>query len=220
MSSYITITLDTTAPTLDASLSEDQDTGIATLTLSSSSDVDQVKVWGDIDATWPGNSNYGETEGAAPWFDYSTPLQLRLTGAKRVRVKVRDDVWNESSTAQLQIASPEEETPPAAYTPGGRTPSRRRSKVRVIHTVSRLILVTRWATYTAGVKERVGLTLSREEGVSTRTQNDHQVFVASASRIGVRSEDEIGVVLAGTEEVARRLEGPKTEAALLDLDII
>lgn len=55
----------------------------------------QMKVWGDI-------SGGPATEGAAAWQTFNAALPVTLTagdGLKTLNVRLRDDVWNESSVA-------------------------------------------------------------------------------------------------------------------------
>lgn len=63
-----------------------------------------MKVWGDVDTTV--NANIQATEGASTWIAYNTTQAVTLStgdGLKTVNVKVRDDVWNESTAASDTI---------------------------------------------------------------------------------------------------------------------
>ena len=58
----------------------------------------QMKIWGDIVGA--------ETEKTATWQTYASCIQLTLTegdGVKKIYVKLRDDVLNESATANATI---------------------------------------------------------------------------------------------------------------------
>lgn len=111
MANYITITLDTTSPTglvisLDggATFSSDQvvDVGVAlddTILTGY-----QLKLWGDVDTT--NDPNVQGTEGLSSWMTFTDLYQVKLSdgdGTKVIYAKVRDDVFNESSTAQDSI---------------------------------------------------------------------------------------------------------------------
>lgn len=220
MSAFITITLDTTAPSLEAALVENSDTGVSTLTLTSA-DAEEMKVWGDIDVTWPGNDDFAETEGEASWIEFDPSVTMRLVGAKRVRVKVRDDVWNESDTEALQISTPEEE--PVTPTVQGWAPPpvvAEEPVVRVVKTVSRLVLRSLWITFPQPSRSRGGISLTAQEFLAAKSRNARCILVASETEVASRRADRSRVDLALLEEVARKAEGPKTEAALMDLDII
>lgn len=104
MASYFNLILDTLAPS-GVSLtinSGAQYTTSNTVTLTiGTSDSDttgyQMKIWG---------INGVETESAASWQTFSTSKQVTLIsgdGLKTVYVKLRDDVYNESSTVSAQI---------------------------------------------------------------------------------------------------------------------
>jgi hypothetical protein len=58
----------------------------------------QMKLWGDVDTS--NNANIQATEGASAWITYSTSQQVKLSstdGSKTIYLKIRDDVYNESS---------------------------------------------------------------------------------------------------------------------------
>jgi len=111
MASYFTLTLDTTGPA-SPSISLDSGAEYATAqlvtatigTTDSPTTGYQMKIWGDVDTTH--NANIQGTEGASSWISYSTSQQVKLSsgdGSKTVYLKIRDDVYNESSQASDTI---------------------------------------------------------------------------------------------------------------------
>lgn len=104
MSSFFNLTLDTTAPSgLVVKLNEDAEYATSrevTLTISISDEGTsgyQMKIWG-IDGV--------DSENSAFWENFANSKTVTLTegdGLKTVYVKVRDDVWNESSVASDTI---------------------------------------------------------------------------------------------------------------------
>jgi hypothetical protein len=106
-----TLTLDTTAPA-DVTASINSGAAFATaqavtLGVSTSDGTTtgyQMKIWGDVDTA--ANANIQDTEGASAWIAYSTSQAVTLStgdGTKTLNVKVRDDVWNESTAASDTI---------------------------------------------------------------------------------------------------------------------
>lgn len=108
MASSFKLTLDTTAPSLTAALAGGAAvTSVAKVPLAlkitdSSRSGYQYKVWGDVGS--------GVTEEEASWETYGEAeeklLEVELTsgdGTKKVKVKARDDVWNETSTIEKTI---------------------------------------------------------------------------------------------------------------------
>lgn len=64
----------------------------------------QVKIWGDVDTSY--DANVQTTEGASTYFAYTSTKQVNLSagnGTKRLYLKVRDDVYNESGQAQATV---------------------------------------------------------------------------------------------------------------------
>lgn len=105
MASYFNLTLDTTAPSGVGVVIENGAlyTSIVSVDLAiSCSDASKagysMKIWGSVeDAT---------TEAAATWQNYSPTATINLTtgdGLKTVYVKVRDNVYNESTAASATI---------------------------------------------------------------------------------------------------------------------
>lgn len=108
MASSVTITLDTSAPagvtiSLEGGASVVSVRDITAAIASSDADLTgyQMKIYGDVDDAFD-TANYRAVEANAPWISYSATKAIRLAtgdGAKTVRVKVRDDVWNTSAEA-------------------------------------------------------------------------------------------------------------------------
>lgn len=69
----------------------------------------QIKIWGDVDTT--ANASIQTTEGASSWIsptwtsgDATQALTLSTgEGSKTINAKIRDDVWNETSTLTQSI---------------------------------------------------------------------------------------------------------------------
>lgn len=107
MANFVYITLDTTAPS-NPVISISGGAVFATaqivdLTISVGDEVTtgyQMKIWGDVDASY--NTNIKTTEATSGWTAFNTKPQIRLSageGNKTISIKVRDDVYNESSIA-------------------------------------------------------------------------------------------------------------------------
>lgn len=104
MANYINITLDTIAPSgVSILVNGDADKVTSTAAVLSigctdeSTDGYQMKIWGTADAP---------TEADAIWETYRTSKNVTLAsgdGLKTVYVKVRDDVWNESSAVSDSV---------------------------------------------------------------------------------------------------------------------
>jgi len=105
MASYFSVTLDTTGPSNPtislaggATYTSSQ---LINATISTGDGVTtgyQMKLWGDVDTTH--NANIQGTEGASAWITYNTTQQVKLSatdGSKTIYLKIRDDVYNESS---------------------------------------------------------------------------------------------------------------------------
>jgi hypothetical protein len=111
MANYIYLTLDTTQPA-NPSLSILGGATYATAQLVDltigTTDSDktgyQMKIWGSVDNTY--DTNIQETEGVSTWITYNNSKQIKLStgdGSKTINVKIRDDVYNESSVASDSI---------------------------------------------------------------------------------------------------------------------
>lgn len=101
MASYFNLTLDTLAPTISAFTINDgasvTTSRNVTLTITASGDPASMKIWG-IDGV--------ATESAATWETFSSTKSVTLTtgdGTKTVYIKVRDAVYNESSSSSDSI---------------------------------------------------------------------------------------------------------------------
>lgn len=103
MANNFNLTLDTTAPA-NPSIAFTEDyalTPLQTVTLATS-DGDttgyQMKIWGNVDTSY--DVNIQDTEIASVWVTFTTTKQIQLStgdGLKTLSIKIRDDVWNESS---------------------------------------------------------------------------------------------------------------------------
>jgi hypothetical protein len=108
MASFVTLTLDTTAPAGVSVLINSGDAATAsrdvTLTIGTSDGTTtgySVKIYGDVDDSHA-PSEYRAVEANAPWVSYATSKSVRLStgdGSKTVRIKIRDDVGNASGEA-------------------------------------------------------------------------------------------------------------------------
>lgn len=106
MAANFTLTLDTTGPAgvtaaIDAGNTWSTDFDVILNVGTSDTDTTgyQMKVWGDI-------SGGAATEGAASWQTFNAALPVTVTagdGIKTLNVRLRDDVWNESTVASDSI---------------------------------------------------------------------------------------------------------------------
>ncbi len=111
MANYFNLTLDTTGPAAPSISLESGATyataQLVTATISTSDSPTtnyQMKIWGDVDTTH--NPSIQDTEVASAWISYATSQQVKLSagdGSKTVYLKIRDDVYNESSQADDSI---------------------------------------------------------------------------------------------------------------------
>jgi len=111
MANYFNLTLDTTGPASPSISLENGATYAtaqlvtATISTSDSSTTNyQMKIWGDVDTTH--NPSIQTTEVESAWISYSTSQQVKLStgdGSKTIYLKIRDDVYNESSQADDSI---------------------------------------------------------------------------------------------------------------------
>lgn len=112
MANFINIILDTTAPSNPyvninggATFSNSQLVSIAIGTTDEDTTGYQMKIWGNVDGAY--DSNIQATEGASTWISFTDSKQIKLSsgdGNKQVSVRIRDDVYNESSVAQDNIS--------------------------------------------------------------------------------------------------------------------
>lgn len=111
MATNFTVTLDTTAPagvSIVINGNAAYTTSQAVTATIGTSDGDttgyQMKIWGNVDPA--ANANIQATEGASAWIAFNTTQAVTLStgdGNKTLSVKVRDDVWNESTSASDSI---------------------------------------------------------------------------------------------------------------------
>lgn len=111
MANYFNLTLDTTGPS-NPTISVSSNASYATAQLvdcqistgDGTTTSYQMKVWGSVDTAY--DTNIQATEGASSWITYATTKQIKLSsgdGNKTINVKIRDDVYNESSIASDSI---------------------------------------------------------------------------------------------------------------------
>lgn len=111
MASYFNLVLDTTAPaggsiTLDGGASIATTTSVSAVVHTSDSPTTgyQILIWGDVDNA--ANANIQTTEGASTWItptwssgDATQAVVLSSgDGSKTISCKIRDDVWNPTTT--------------------------------------------------------------------------------------------------------------------------
>jgi len=111
MANFFTLTLDTTGPSnpsviIDGGASYSTDL-LADLTIGTSDGGTfgyQMKIWGDVDLA--NDVNIQGTEALSSWITYAISKQVKLTagdGSKTMSLKLRDDVYNESSVASDSV---------------------------------------------------------------------------------------------------------------------
>ena len=108
MATYFNVTLDTAGPTTPsvsinagAAYTGDDDVTLTIGTADGDTTNYQVKIYGDVDDSFA-PAEYRAVEGSAPWVAYNVSKSVRLSatdGAKTVKIKIRDDVYNESTEA-------------------------------------------------------------------------------------------------------------------------
>ena len=111
MASYFNLTLDTTSvsnPTISLENGNIYATNQLITAIIGCGDGNttgySIKIWGSIDTTF--DINVQDTETNSSWITYTTSKQIKLSsgdGLKTVYLKVRDDVWNESSQVSDSI---------------------------------------------------------------------------------------------------------------------
>lgn len=111
MANFIYLTLDTTAPanpTISiaggATFATTQLVDLTIGTTDSDKTGYQMKIWGDVDLAY--DVNIKDTEVLSTWITYNNSKQVKLSagdGKKTVYIKIRDDVYNESSIASDDI---------------------------------------------------------------------------------------------------------------------
>lgn len=105
MASFIYINLDTVGPSNPsivlaggAAFATNQLVTAAIGTGDASTVGYQMKIWGDVDLAY--DTNIQATEANSQWISFSATKQIKLSsgdGNKTAYLKLRDDVWNESS---------------------------------------------------------------------------------------------------------------------------
>jgi hypothetical protein len=130
MASYVTITLDTTAPggvVIDLASGADftavRDIVAALTTTDGTTTGYTMKLWGDVDTAY--DSDVQATEGASNWITYAATKAIRLStgdGSKTIHLKIRDDVNNASTEATDSITL--DTTIPVATIQSGPTPAK------------------------------------------------------------------------------------------------
>ncbi|QOV08259.1 putative Ig-like domain-containing protein [Bacillus phage Kirov] len=112
MANYINIILDTTAPSNPyininggATYSNTQLVSVSFGTTDMDTTGYQMKVWGNVDLAY--DTNIQATEATSQWISFTDSKQVKLSigdGNKQVSVKIRDEVYNESSIATDNIS--------------------------------------------------------------------------------------------------------------------
>lgn len=124
------LTLDTTGPAgVTVSINSGASFAVSqsvTLTIATSDGTTvgyQMKVWGDVD---PANdANVQKEEAESTWITFAESKAIKLKtgdGSKTIHVRLRDDVWNESSAAEDSITL--DTTAPAITVSSGPTPAK------------------------------------------------------------------------------------------------
>lgn len=130
MTASFNLTLDTTGPAgvvasinAGATYATDDDVVVDITTTDPDTTGYQVKIWGDVDAA--ADPNIQATEGASSWITLANPHAVKLSsgdGVKTLTVRLRDDVWNQSSTASDSITL--DTTVPVVNVTAGPTPTK------------------------------------------------------------------------------------------------
>lgn len=107
MANFVYITLDTTAPSNPvitisggAIFATAQLVNLSISVGDSATTGYQMKIWGDVDKSH--NASVNTTESTSAWIAYNTNPQIMLSaseGSKTINMKVRDEVYNESTIA-------------------------------------------------------------------------------------------------------------------------
>jgi hypothetical protein len=114
--SSFNVVLDTTAPAGvtfsingGASYTTSQTVTLTIATSDSPTTGYQMAIWGDVDVADNANIQTNAPGGSAPassWFSYGTSQSVKLSSgdaSKTLNLRIRDDVWNESSTVTHSI---------------------------------------------------------------------------------------------------------------------
>ena len=204
MAAHVTITLDTQAP---AGVTINLAAGATTTSLRditsaiATSDADttgyQMKIYGDVDDAFA-TTEYRATEVNAPWISYATSKAIRLSatdGAKTVRIKIRDDVWNTSAEATDGITL--DSTVPVINITAGPTPA------RISKQASKNVASITWQSNVALMAYQVRLVANSTDPVGSGT------LIASAGG----STNVSGGATAATTPVITTINGADLETA-------
>lgn len=111
MANFVNLILDTTAPanpnfTIDggATFTTNELVTLAITTGDTPTTGYQMKIFGHVDEAH--NTSIKATEATSQWIAFSASQQIKLSatgGTKTINVKIRDDVWNESSVVTKTI---------------------------------------------------------------------------------------------------------------------
>ena len=222
MAAHVTVALDTTAPSLTTQLASD-----GSLTITAGAEATEMKVWGSIDVSNPANAGYGETEGAADWVPFDPSVQVALSpgdGAKTIRVRVRDEVWNQSAAVAASVTIGEVVTPPAPrpHPSPPSHPARRRQAAEV----------KRFAPSRIGIRTKYRVEVESQAQVEVSLASTSQTWArrrAQATEVAFHGEATVDVALRASRSpthflsetaVARIAEGPEMEAALEVLELV
>ncbi|MDQ1584495.1 MAG: hypothetical protein QOF36_2549 [Microbacteriaceae bacterium] len=130
MSAFFDLVLDTTGPAgvagsinSGATYTTSRDVTLGPTTTDPDTTGYQIKIWGNVDAAF--DADIQATEGASAWKTLSGSMAVRLStgdGSKTLTWRIRDDVWNESSTATDSITL--DTTVPVVTIDSGPTPGK------------------------------------------------------------------------------------------------
>lgn len=219
MSAHVLITLDTTAPDLEVAASQDAgEPTLVTLDLAVN-ETSEIRVWGAIDVTDPLNAGYAEHEADAPWFDFGTPLQVRVhPNGGSIFVRARDEVLNQSAAHRTVINFGVEPPVTAPSVPQGGRRALPESKTIVTRSEARVR--SEWTTTGPNRPSRSSARLRSSTAAMQSSRSQTRMRVASH---GLVQRDRLGRGLArigSGQTITKRNEGPETEVALSVLDIL
>lgn len=223
---FVPVVLDETAPSVEVEATRDAgDPSLVTLALTSpDADIYEMRIWGHVDPTDPGNGSYGEVEGDADWIAFDVEAQVRVTPtATALYVRVRDDVWNESEPVLVSLVPVVEPPAPTEYVPRPSGPivePRREPPTRVVRFDPSVLRVrteyrvrsTRRSVSVLGIEttSRVRVTQRSGSSLAISLEDSATALVATGLRLGVIEET----------AVLRRHTGPQEEAALVALGVL
>jgi hypothetical protein len=130
MSAFFDLVLDTQGPAgvagsinAGATYATSRDVSLGPTTTDPDTTGYQIKIWGNVDTAF--DADIQATEGASAWKTLSASMAVRLStgdGSKTLTWRLRDDVWNESSTATDSITL--DTTVPVVTVDSGPTPGK------------------------------------------------------------------------------------------------